>query len=358
MDTRNIKEIIEMKSIFDTEVLNDQNILIYFGLSTRIETIYDKIKREYNKAPTFICDNNPDLDGTKFKGIPVISVKKLEKLDKSRICILITCRHYTRILNQLYNMGIKNVIFRNFFYYLENPSYFDKNHMLNNIDRIKKAYDLLSSKDSKRVFLNILKYRATDNFKHLEEINSPDQYFNKYTTPDENEVFLDAGAYDGDTVIKFTEKYNNWCFIYAFEPNLVLCKKILSNTNNLSNFRLFQKGVSNKKGSFKFNGDGIGGSFSMNKSGNIQTFEKTTIDSEINTPLTFIKMDIEGEEANAIIGAKIQLTHNKPKLAISAYHKADDLWELPLLINEINNKYRLDILHHSNTRLETVLYAH
>jgi len=70
-----------------------------------------------------------------------------------------------------------------------------------------------------------------------------------------------------------------------------------------------------------------------------------------------VKMDIEGSEYNAIIGAKETIYKNSPKLAISVYHRRNDLFTLPLLIHEIEPKYRLYLRHHSNSFRETLLYA-
>lgn len=69
----------------------------------------------------------------------------------------------------------------------------------------------------------------------------------------------------------------------------------------------------------------------------------TTIDTfcaENNVKPTFIKMDIEGSELEALKGAKETIRKNKPKLAISIYHKLEDMWELPLLIHEIEPGYK------------------
>ena len=52
--------------------------------------------------------------------------------------------------------------------------------------------------------------------------------------------------------------------------------------------------------------------------------------------LDMITMDIEGAEIHAIYGARKSIMKGNPKLAISAYHKIEHLWEIPLLIMEIN----------------------
>ena len=82
------------------------------------------------------------------------------------------------------------------------------------------------------------------------------------------------------------------------------------------------------------------------------TLDKTLIDSP-----TFIKMDIEGSEKEALKGARNCIQKNKPKLAIAAYHFASDLWELANQIRDLNSDYKIYLRHYSETGLETVIYA-
>ena len=72
---------------------------------------------------------------------------------------------------------------------------------------------------------------------------------------------------------------------------------------------------------------------------------------------TFIKMDIEGAEKEAILGAENIIRIQKPKMAVSIYHKREDIWELPKLLLEMNPEYRFYLRHYSFRDAETVLYA-
>lgn len=81
------------------------------------------------------------------------------------------------------------------------------------------------------------------------------------------------------------------------------------------------------------------------------------MDDVVDEKVTFIKMDIEGAEYEALLGAKETIQKNKPKLAISIYHKPEDIISIPKLIKSMVPNYRLYIRHYSNADNETVLYA-
>ena len=81
------------------------------------------------------------------------------------------------------------------------------------------------------------------------------------------------------------------------------------------------------------------------------------LDSCIRGKVTFIKMDIEGAELEALKGAKQLIMKYRPKLAICIYHKREDMWEIPYFIKNLVPEYKLYIRHYSNYEYETVLYA-
>lgn len=76
-----------------------------------------------------------------------------------------------------------------------------------------------------------------------------------------------------------------------------------------------------------------------------------------NVKIDMITMDIEGAEIKALQGAKERISKCKPQLAISAYHAIEHLWEIPLLIKEINSDYHIFFRHHRWNMHDTVCYA-
>ncbi len=91
------------------------------------------------------------------------------------------------------------------------------------------------------------------------------------------------------------------------------------------------------------------------------TSDTITIDDYVKQQglerVDFIKMDIEGSESDALEGAATTIERWHPRLAISAYHRWQDLIELPLLIRDLAPGYQLYLDHHTIHAEETVLYA-
>lgn len=88
-----------------------------------------------------------------------------------------------------------------------------------------------------------------------------------------------------------------------------------------------------------------------------QKIEVRCLDEICSEKVDYIKMDIEGEEAAALRGATHLIAKYKPKLMISAYHKIQDLWELPLLIKELNPSYQIYAGHAPRVSTEIEFYC-
>jgi len=72
----------------------------------------------------------------------------------------------------------------------------------------------------------------------------------------------------------------------------------------------------------------------------------------------FIKMDIEGSELSALMGAEQSIRRFKPKLAISVYHNLADFWKIPQWIDSLGLGYRFSLRHFTIHQEETILFAY
>ena len=167
---------------------------------------------------------------------------------------------------------------------------------------------------------------------------------------DNNEVFVDCGCFVGDTVLSYIKQYGNrYKKIYSYElsrKNYEIAQKSLEGIERVV---LRNAGVSDTNGIIKMldaSHIAAGSANRIHSSGNA-TGEVVRIDDDIDENVTFIKMDVEGAEVDALNGARNQIQKNKPKLAISLYHKYTDLLEIPVLIKQMVPEYKLYLRNNS-----------
>ena len=192
------------------------------------------------------------------------------------------------------------------------------------------------------------------------------QYFDLPCMPHvKDEVFVDAGGFDGKTSKLFIQ----WCGglykkIYISEPEKnnvsMIYNNFLSGGGIEKKVEIIPHGLWDEECMLGFLEKSNGASHideNGEKGTNSTHISVMPLDHLIDDEVSFIKMDIEGAEYKALKGAEHIIKRCRPKLAISIYHKPEDIWELPELILDILPEYRLYLRHYSIAQAETVLYA-
>ncbi len=216
------------------------------------------------------------------------------------------------------------------------------NMMADEVDRYKWLYEHLADYRSKKVLNGIIQYWFTFNINELHalcETVYSDYYDLDILECNEEDVMVDLGAYVGDSVIDFINTYGAYKKIYAYEITPGTCQKLENNVSAYSNVTVMHKGVGSQAGIMYVNGVDCGAGNHLSDSGDTEV-EVVTLDEDIKEPITVIKMDIEGAEKDALIGASRHIAEDKPKLLISSYHLAGDIFDVPYLINDIRDDYK------------------
>lgn len=192
-----------------------------------------------------------------------------------------------------------------------------------------------------------------------------DQYFVKDIIKiDDGEVFIDGGGYTGDTIQQFidTAKAEGAKFrrIVCFEPNEENYSLIRKFYGKRQDVKIIPKGLSDEEKTLWFEGEQAGFRASSGGEGRANAVSLPVINIDAVPECrdaTWIKMDIEGSEMDALKGAKETILRNRPKLTISIYHSDADMIRIAEYIHEMVPEYKLYVRHHSQSQLETVLYA-
>ena len=186
-----------------------------------------------------------------------------------------------------------------------------------------------------------------------------------------NERVVDCGAYDGDTLSYFLQLYgNNFACYDAFEPFPDNFSKLRNMVNDLPEsirhkINIHPFGVSNNSGDTLIHGSNLGAHIELMEQNMAEepgiSIKLCTLDEAVYERMpTLIKMDVEGSEQNALLGTRKIIKDFRPILAISIYHKPQDLIDIPLWIKNEYPEYKLFVRKYnsySTSMYELVLYA-
>jgi len=216
---------------------------------------------------------------------------------------------------------------------------------------------MLEDEQSRRVFADVINFKISGKINYLISSATPkSEVFQNIIKTFPGEIYLDLGAYDGDTVLEFSSICPEYKKIIALEPDRKNFRKLTKNTQNMRDTSLINSAVWECDTLIPFSSK-AGRQSSVSKSG--EKIHARSVDSILNDgPCSTIKMDVEGCEKMALFGAKQTIKKYSPKLMVSLYHRNEDIFELPLLIKELNPNYKLFIRRQPYIPAwETNLYA-
>ena len=334
--------------------------IFLFGAGTTCESYLSTNLPYFNKIEG-VLDNDKKRVGGSFKTLNIFSLDYLEQFNNDDILVIITSDYYyEKMKKQILDIGIRKVI-----PYWNSPLYIE--FLTEKIECVKKIVEDDKSKD---ILDSILNYRKND-ILNWHKINDEVPYFPMgIFNLNDSEIFVDAGSYTGDTIDTFVEKTGKWKKIYCIEPDVKNLQKLKGNHNKTDNLEIVYAALGKENTTTNFySGLGCGSRINYENityhfddprdimsERSITTVNLITLDS-LNIDATFIKMDIEGAEVNALKGSSETILRCKPKLAICLYHDPTDLWEIPLFLKKLVPEYKIYIRHHSDTYCDTILYA-
>lgn len=231
--------------------------------------------------------------------------------------------------------------------------------IVDNQSLLKETYESLADKESKQCLLDICSFRlgqhlAYGNFKHNEE-----QYFNNLTlnlSSNKRIRYIDGGAYNGDTFLDLANQVEVGSS-YLFEPDPDNFHSLVETISEHSDkVMCLPLALSDHHEVLSFNaGNGEGGAISAD--GNVHIATVALDELLPNHNIDFIKLDVEGAEIQALKGGIELIKRSQPILAISLYHKPQDIWEIPLFVRKLLPNHKLYIRQHYYNSFDSVLYA-
>lgn len=333
-------DLINEKNIWET--LKDSNKpIILYGMGLGAEKIMSSLGQIGLKADEVMASDE-FVRGHSFKGYKVLKYSEVcEKYDDFNV-VLCFASHIDSVIETVSKINREHTVFAPDVP-VAGGGLFTNEYVKEHEEKFDKVYNSLADEESKKVYLDILKFKVSGKIEYL--LNSfckKEKVYSDILKLNDSENILDLGAYDGDTIREFTSATNGkYAHITAFEPDAKSYKKLLKNTENMQNLTTYNMGVWNKKDTLIFS-QNAGRNSKLSAEG--ISVEVTDIDS-LNLAPTFIKMDIEGSEMKALEGMENTIKKYSPKLYICAYHRNEDLFALPLKVLELNENYKIYFRH-------------
>jgi FkbM family methyltransferase len=328
--------------------------------------------RSVGVYPLAISDNNPSLWGLSVEGIsvlpPEIAAEQFGADSHFFIAIRNESHWYKETHRQLHALGCDFISssepiasqFPNVF-----PPFlpYDQHYKVYmQADAVMRAAELWADDQSRAEYLAQVRLRALGDPSDLVRPAAEESYFLAGVFElDPGEVLLDCGAYDGDTIRSVIDLDREFKRIEAVEADSHSFARLAAYVATIqpavrNKIRLHHCAIGSARGAVRFQDTG-GVDSRISDQGQILV-DMVPIDVMFASKrVSMIKMDIEGGEYDALLGARQVIQRDRPILAICVYHSQEDLWRLPLLMRELCPDHRMYLKAYRGDGIQTVAYA-
>jgi len=346
--------ITEHESSWDKLKAETRPIFIY-GMGDGAVKIMTAM-REFKIPLAGIFASDEFVRGHSFEGYRVHKLSEIEEAVDDLVIVLAFAAGFQALVDKIQQLAKKHTLI-----VPDVPvtggGLFTYPYCEEHAEEIERVYNMLADNQSRTVYANIINFKISGNIDYLTTVTTPkSEIYKEIIRPTTNEIFVDLGAYNGDTIRELLEfSRGKFHRIVAMEPdkkNFKKLQKFIGHSPAIDTYNCVAWCVdteipfSTKAGRQSAVGEGA-------------LMPARSVDSILDGErATIIKMDVEGAEREAIWGASRTISRFGPKLMISLYHRNEDIFELPILISRLNPKYKLYIRHQLYIPAwETNLYA-
>lgn len=223
---------------------------------------------------------------------------------------------------------------------------------------LEELFSILSDDRSKETLEGFLNCIRSGDLAYFEKINGDsiekllDPEILKFTP---EEVFIDVGAFTGDTILEFLElthgKYKKIMGIEMDQGNYGILRET---TSKIENVVVKNAAAGSESGRMHFV-SGHSESCYLSEAGDSEAEVVALDDLFEMQDVTFIKISANGMELPILRGAEQLLQRNVPKL--SMYASGSELWEIPRYLKRIVPEYKVYCRHYGYGRQAMICYA-
>ena len=325
------------KPLWETLSESSRPLLVY-GMGNGADKLVDRLALLGREVADYFASDG-FVRGQSFRGKTVLTRSEAFRRYPDPTVLLAFASNRPEVLDMLYALD------RECDLYLPDlpvsgDAFFDEDFYLTHREEIVETAALLADDRSREILDATLRYKLSGRISYLgktgkgiwdmRELLHPETYFRT----------LDGGAYSGDTAAALLAAARSIREIVALEPDPKNLKRLLRYAETEPRVKPLWAALLDRVGETELAVSGnrnatVGrGSFGARR----ETVPSVSVDS-IGGRFDFIKLDVEGAERQALLGARETIARYRPELLVSAYHRSEDVFALPLLLRELTEEY-------------------
>jgi len=326
--------------------------------------------RKAGVEPLAFADNSERLLGSEVDGLQVFSASEAAKRFAQSACFVVTIYNGAAVRRQLNQLGCQRVAHFALLYWKFSDIFVPRSgidlpeRLRDQLADVQTCYSVVGDEKSRRQIVEQVIWRYWLDQNALSGPENPrDTYFpSDLVAPNSDDVFVDCGGFDGDTIRSFNEHWGGqFGHLFAFEPDAKNCARLRANVSAMGingSVTVTESAVGSLSGKLRFVSMNSAASHAAkaDSAEEVQCCRLDDVQWGEFAP-TYIKMDVESAEPDALNGAAELLRLHRPILAVCTYHRSEHLWQIPLLIHSIVPEYELFLRRYAEDCWEAVCYA-
>ena len=341
-------ELMQEREDLWTHLQKTEKPVVIYGMGDGALKIM-RVMERYNIPLRGIFASDGFVRGHSFEGFPVKHLADMEEEFGDFIILMAFAIHDEPTTEMIHHIAEKHE-----FYAPDVPvagdNLFTMDFYREHEEEFEEVYSWLADEQSRIVYRDILNFKVSGKLHYLTHCETPvEEAYANIIKPDEQEDYVDLGAYKGDTIQELLRFTNGQVHsICAFEPDRKNYKKLCLNVESMGlsdKANLLNVAAYKESGTMLFSNK-AGRQSALSKTQGIETPVDSLDNAIQGARVSFVNMDVEGGEKEAIEGCRKTIERWKPKMLISAYHRSEDLYALPMQMRELCPDYRFYFRHY------------
>lgn len=337
----------ETESVW-TRLQRETRPIVLYGMGDGADKIL-RVFAEKQISASGVFASDEFVRGHRFAGFPVRTLSQIiEEFGQDIVIVLSFASQRPELLARFYELDTQ--------FDLVAPDVpvageglFDLKFVEQHAAELQEAYGYLADETARQVFSDIVNFKVSGKIAYLRHCETNKQeVFSSVLQPRTKEHFVDLGAYNGDTIRELLSYTGGaYASITALEPdrrNFRKLKKYAEEQLDAARVQLVQAGSWFEDTELTFAAK-AGRNSALSAQG-VRT-QMRTVDSVLDgAPCTLLKLDVEGAEHQALLGAQETIRRYRPRLNVACYHRNEDLFDLPRQLKDLCPTYQLYLRHH------------